>query len=412
MRKSRLGLVLILLILVGLAGGRAQPPPLPPPPFQRVTVCLEGPPKCDFTSIEAATDIVAGGGVIEVLPGIYEENVNIQKSLSILGKKSRLYEKIIVKSRNSEQPVISIGEGVHNVVIEGLEIFGSNEAGIAVNEEAQGILIKMNRIVNNENGIWIKPYAQITIDGNDFTNNGISIRAIAAKVNITHNSISIQAGIAIYGGEVIFIGNVISNSLVGVGIVADALTPATITLERNIILNNFRGLEIRTGEHATINLRGNTLNGNLLGGIIYARAIEARSNYILNSERESREGQGLIVLATERIDLVRNVFIDNEASGLLLGLSQSGEIKVENNIVLNNGGYGLTLLNPDCIHTYVIELLESIIPEEERSEIEDKFYQGQLQGEVKGSDNLIFGNKEGDLCPEDYPWPEGFVKKS
>jgi hypothetical protein len=27
-------------------------------------------------------------------------------------------------------------------------------------------------------------------------------------------------------------------------------------------------------------------------------------------------------------------------------------------------------------------------------------------------DNVMFDNGNGNLCPEDYPWPEGFVKSA
>jgi len=409
----RWGLILVLLILIGIAGWGIQPPPLPSPPFQKVTVCPEGPPKCGFTSIEAAADIVTGGGIIEVLPGVYVENINIGKGLTLQGKKSLHYEQVIIKAKNPEQPTIRIDSGVYNVTILGLEIMGSNKAGIEVDEGVKGILVKTNQVLDNERGIWIKPHAQAIIDENILAGNSIAIESIAARVNIINNTISLQFGVAIHGGEVRLANNVINNSLTGVGIVADSLTPTSVTLERNMITDNLRGIEIRTGEWGAIVLKGNTLADNMLGGVVWVRSLEARDNYIINSDssKAQREGQGLIVLATAKIDLVGNVLIGNDASGLILGLSQSGGIKVEKNVVLNNGGYGLALLNPNCIHTYVIELLETIIPEEEWDEIEDKLYQGQLQDEVEGNGNLVTGNKEGDLCPEDYPWPPGFVKE-
>lgn len=32
-----------------------------------------------------------------------------------------------------------------------------------------------------------------------------------------------------------------------------------------------------------------------------------------------------------------------------------------------------------------------------------------FSGEIRGRGNEIFDNAQGDLCPEEYPWPEGFT---
>jgi len=407
----RWGSILALLVLIGIAGWGGQPPPLPIPPFQEVTVCPEGPPKCDFTSIEAAIGIVTGGGVIEVLPGVYRENIEIGKGLTLQGTVG-----VTIIAKDPEQSVIYVNPGVENVTITNLMITGSNKAGIEIGEGAKGIAIEGNWISGGEPGIdglmgltvQIKPHAQVIVEGN--TSVGTYILIDAAKVDIIDNVFLSPLAIGVRGGEVKVLRNMIYG---GILIEGDSLTPVSANIEDNIIESILRGLEIRTGEWGVVRLRRNILAGNTLGGVIWVRSLEAQGNYIINSDNSNarQEGQGLIVLATEKIDLVGNVVMGNDASGLILGLSQSGEMRVENNIILNNGRYGLALLNPDCIHTYVTELLESIIPKEEWDEIEDKFYQGQLQGEVKGSDNLIAGNEEGDLCPEAYPWPEGFVRE-
>jgi hypothetical protein len=416
----RWGSILALLILTGIAGWGIQPPPLPSPPFQEVTVCPEGPPECDFTSIEAATGIVTGGGIIKVLPGVYEENIDIGKSLTLKGTVG-----VTIIAKDPEQSVIYVNSGVENVTITGLTIIGSNNYGIVIGNGAKGIVIKGNFISQGDKGwqfiipcraggILVEPHAQVTIDGNLLSLNSIAIEIDAAKADIVNNKISgAWAGIGIFGGVLKISGNIINYSFEGIGVAADHLTPVSIDISNNIVTHTERSLEVSAGKWGTVHLKGNILTGNTLGGMIWVQSLEAQGNYILNSGNSStqREGQGLIILATEKINLVGNVIIGNDSSGLILGLVQSGEIKVEENVVLNNIGYGLALLNPDCIHTYVKELLEVIIPEEEWDEIEDKLYQGQLQGEVRGSGNLIVGNKEGDLCPPDYPWPEGFVKE-
>lgn len=424
MRKC--GLILALLILTGLAGWGIQPPQLPSPPLQKVTVCPEGPPKCDFTSIEAATGLVAGGGIIKVLPGVYTENIEIGKSLTLQGTTG-----VTIIAKDPEQPAIYVNPRVKNVTIANLIITGSDKAGIEVDERAKGIAIKGNWIQGRETGLrliemngiglQIKPHAQATVEGNTFAA-AIGVAASAAKVNIINNNFFSSLNIAVTGGEVNILQSKIYGGILGGGILIEGapFTPIiSANIEDNVISGAYRGLEIRPGRWGAVRLNRNILIGNILGGVIWVRSLEAQGNYILNGINTNsgisiapEEGQGLIILATEKIDLEGNIVIGNDSSGLILGLSQTGAMKVEWNIILNNGGYGLALLDPDCISTYVKELLGTIIPEEEWDEVEDKLYEGQLQGKVEGSDNFIAGNKEGDLCPPDYPWPEGFVKGS
>lgn len=84
----------------------------------------------------------------------------------------------------------------------------------------------------------------------------------------------------------------------------------------------------------------------------------------------------------------RAVLADNVIRGADVGAVVGGKAAVEfsGNRFLDNRDYGIMLLIPPC------------------AKREDE---GLFEGEIQGSGNEFEGNGQ-DLCPEDFPWPEGF----
>jgi hypothetical protein len=105
----------------------------------------------------------------------------------------------------------------------------------------------------------------------------------------------------------------------------------------------------------------------------------------LMASASSELGQG-------RVDLqgVENVIASNRGDGLYFAGDRI-DVELSRNEIRGNGGYGLKLALPECT------------PEGARPEL-------KFQGLIQGTDNSLSDNKKGDLCPQDYPWPEGFRK--
>jgi len=93
-------------------------------------------------------------------------------------------------------------------------------------------------------------------------------------------------------------------------------------------------------------------------------------------------GEGSLIALTES-----SIYSNGGDGALLIG---DAIVELRKNKIENNLGYGIELALPPCY------------PEDEIV---------RFRGTVRGSDNEIHDNTKGNLCPPDYPWPEGFVRE-
>jgi hypothetical protein len=89
------------------------------------------------------------------------------------------------------------------------------------------------------------------------------------------------------------------------------------------------------------------------------------------------------------VRLVANAISANRQYGIYLG-GDGITAELARNEIISNGGYGIILVLPVCVSNVPPEL--------------------QFQGVIRGVDNILSNNGDGDLCPLNYPWPEGFTK--
>ncbi|MCO5384012.1 MAG: hypothetical protein NHB15_19690 [Methanosarcina barkeri] len=95
----------------------------------------------NFTSIQAAVNAANPGDEIIVKPGIYEENIKVTKSLSIVSESGN-FSNTIVRAANSSEDIFSIW--ANGVSIKGFSINGSSSAGIHFLELLIAILKTIN----------------------------------------------------------------------------------------------------------------------------------------------------------------------------------------------------------------------------------------------------------------------------
>ena len=98
----------------------------------------------------------------------------------------------------------------------------------------------------------------------------------------------------------------------------------------------------------------------------------------------------VFVGGTSELGQAHAVLFGNEIRGADVGAVVAGKAAVEfsRKRFVDNKDYGIMLLLPPCA------------TREER---------GLFEGQIQGAENQFEGNGQ-DLCPEDYPWPEGFKK--
>ncbi len=84
---------------------------------------------------------------------------------------------------------------------------------------------------------------------------------------------------------------------------------------------------------------------------------------------------------------------ENDISSNTVGILLDGDQVTANfvsNEIHDNSQYGIKLTLPGC----------GPVSSDESS---------QFKGTVEGTGNRVYGNKQLDLCPVDYPWPPGFI---
>ena len=148
----------------------------------------------DYGSIQEAIDNAAEGDTVYVRKGTYNETVEIDRSMSLIGEDSETT--IMVGFRldyGNPPPVINIK--APKVNISGFTITGSGNAGIwieirDINIEKSGFNITRNNIMNN--GLAIRTYdvSNCIISDNNINRNGDGIHFVGSDSTISRNNIS------------------------------------------------------------------------------------------------------------------------------------------------------------------------------------------------------------------------------
>jgi nitrous oxidase accessory protein NosD len=412
--------------------------------LKEVDVCPQGPPHCLFSSIQAAVDTVAEGGLVRVLPGKYQENVIIDKSLTLCGFEAEdqrggvdsLTTTLLI-AKYPELPAIAIE--ARGVTIENLVLRGhgdprwkrERERGVVhIRGTSQKIRISHNRIEAEEIGIGVMPGSQeIYIEENlviapyqcvpEWRGSAALLLEEAEGIYIRRNTLLARlSSVSVQGGdEIEVVENLIGQPCfaevpfgsVGVAIegkdwddierLAQGLPPRRAKVVGNKIFGPGM-LGIGASGLMEVEVVHNQISGRWLMGIQgFALNLMIRKNTII--------GGGIGIHASGGVlQLEDNTVVDNDWTGIIVGTrkEQQGELKVEGkailwgNIVAHSAGYGITLSLPQCI----IEDLERIAPN-----LAEPF---GFEGELIGEGNIIVRANKGDLCPVDYPWPVGFAK--
>lgn len=163
--------------------------------------------------------------------------------------------------------------------------------------------------------------------------------------------------------------------------------PAQIAIQHSFIQAIEFGIRVEEqGELRVFNIK---IEGRLL--LPWGIGISIYEAKALLQETSIREwlGYGLVASKDSSVTLRRSRISSNASGGgaFLLGNAAAEFYETE---ITDNVGYGIRLALPPCFTDY--ELV-------------------RFEGTVRGLDNEIHDNGQGDLCPEDYPWPEGFVKE-
>lgn len=289
---------------------------------------LEATGPFEFSSIQDAIDAAEAGDIIKVAPGTYQEQVVINKGLTLQGAGS---DGTVIKAPGSPtaftfpestvswEPVVFAfggtqsmnaisGDGTITVTISGFTVDGNDRAPTG---RSAGILLR-----NAEGTISDNTVKNMSIDGKET----FGIVAYGdSDVTITGNNVSEYArcGIGVNGDNgtqadphAVITGNIVT----GPGM------SATVTWAPN-------GIQIGWGATGTIS--GNTVRGNGWPG-------------------EDWTGSGIIVYASEGVEVDANTVEDNE-TGIAVGGASSNTLIHDNTVAGNK--YGIS------IQDYVVDTI-------------------------------------------------------
>ena len=249
-------------------------------------------------SIQTALDNAVSGDVIILKPGIYTENIKIDKNNLVISSESGNPDDTIITAKSSDNHVISLQ--ANNVKISGLGITGTKNsyAGIYLSE-CNNCIIENNKILNNGYGIYL-----LNSKGNKLSNNVIAnneengiLLSTSANNTIFGNTASDNKDTGIHistsDGNTLTGNNISSNDVYGLFVCPES--------DDNLIYNNYFNntvnAEIQNGvgnAYNTAKTEGeNIVGGSYLGGNFWAEpegtgfsdtAVDADGDGIADSE--------------------------------------------------------------------------------------------------------------------------------
>ena len=356
-RASLLAAVLVGLFLVGgpisnsrsasstVVGSILEDSFIVPAPV--LTVCKEGPPACQFTSIQKAIDAAPfvppirtwnpppPMPLVRIFPGVYEENLILYKSLWLQGSVPGEPERVILRGRvqDSSLPLalfvagsLNVGIGIENLTLQG---------GLQVSGMVTG-LIRNNLFLPEENsgisGLFLSGQLHLVISDN-----------IIVGGNLFNEGITLQ--------DVSFLPLPVDGTIV---IASEQLPYSVVLLQNEIREVSDRprskpgtGISVRNANRVL--LKGNQIYNNSGSGI------EIRSSTLvtIRETRVERNGDGLDIRESLGIRIEAGEIRYNRGDGILL---EDGVYAVEGSRIVANGGTGIVLVggSPTFIQRYVI----------------------------------------------------------
>ncbi|MEL4304423.1 NosD domain-containing protein [Methanococcoides sp. LMO-2] len=257
-------------------------------------------PVADYTSINAAINDVntSNGDTILVYSGIYTENVDVDKEMTIQSHPDNS-EDVIVQISSPNPYVFNVV--ANNVIINGINVVGSNDnIGILLNE-VEGCTITENSLSNNFVGIRLDQSINNMVSYNIATlNNDTGIGLLNSSDNTVSNNIvtlTNDTGIWLFNSSrnVLSSNNASFNLEFGIRLLQsgdNTLEDNTATLNDHVGISlgessNNNILTDNTAESNTdigvglLDSSDNTLTGNFVSGNSYGIWMDSSSNSLI-----------------------------------------------------------------------------------------------------------------------------------
>lgn len=286
-------------------------------------------PNPDFNEIQTAINSVLPGDTLLVHPGTYNDNIIINKSISIISTTGYKHTAIIPASNTAATVSITVpqvtlsGFSIEDTTINGIAILNSNNVEVSYNRlrnhtqnaiyssSSHTLNISHNFFSNNYDSIYIQTSTPNTIlDNNQLLNNTHYGIFLASGNNITISSNRIDQGsLGLYlRGSACTIKNNTITRTTHSGIYFDKA--ATSKIQNNNIQNN-----LHYGIILYYSSNNNTLTSNLIENNVKGLFIQESSHNLITQNEFNNNEENLLFYGHNEIDYV-NTFTDNTINGL------------------------------------------------------------------------------------------------
>ena len=297
-----------------------------------------------YDTIQRGIDESGRKDIVQVLPGVYEENVELLSDLIVLGSGS---ENTTITAASGN---IVTANNVHNVSLSEFTIDGQGSAdnGIVCSGTTSEMEIRDNVIIAAMCGIWCAGLSRTTIEANTVRQNiqyGIQCGG-SADVNINNNIIEDNPdGIVCRGDATVSIikNEICRNTHNGI----DSWDAVNLTIQHNTITEN-RNAGAVFNDDSTVTVISNAIQNNNHGLWCAGNVIAKISDNLIHNNR--RRGIGLS--HSSNTTIIRNI-IQNNSWGI--GCEQSASTVIGGNLtnannIANNSGFAISNVTPNTIN--------------------------------------------------------------
>jgi len=293
-----------------------------------------------YTQIQAAIDSASMGDTIRVSAGIYNENVIVDKTVTIIGSGA---SSTTIDGGGNDDAVFISADWVNltDFKITNCGNIQYNDAGIELNNVSNCIIENNHLFSNNQYGILLNHSANNTVTNNNAssnTNDGIHLLSSTGNTILNNNAHSNNVGIYVnnFGGNTI-INNIVTKNRWS-GIILDS--SFSNTLDNNTCNTNYNGKGIYLDNSNNEILLSNTLinDGILVEGplrkhwnthqIETTNTVNGKPVYYWSDQTEGTvpPGAGQIILANCENVTVKDQIISGGVIGISLAFSSKNKI--------------------------------------------------------------------------------------
>ncbi len=300
-------------------------------------------PAADFQSIQAAVGGASDGDTIIVYPGRYEENVVVDKSVTIESKQGA--GETTVESGVTDGRIFEVK--VNDVTISGFTITSTvSDIGVYL-DDVEHCTVSKNTLHGHDWAIWIDRGSNNMLTENEVYSNQGGIYLVSAKNNVLESNElhdNSSQGISLtLSVENTIVTNEVHNNQDGVFLRNDSVSNALVG---NTVCSNSRdGIWLSDSRNNSVT--GNTIYENWVHGVCLQSS--SAGNFVEGNTIYENGDKGISLHGSNGNTLKGNRLYDNTHAAV--SLVDSGENTVEGN-QLNGNMAGITLYSSDLNTLY------------------------------------------------------------